>query len=173
MSVDTYRPDDVVGLQQDMNKRIFSRNFPSESLEPRFFMHSIDTKRQLFPTTDSTYGKNNNIDSLQYNVFDKERVFVPPTNATGPWSGYASNIDIETQLQHRMFAYQKHCEQAHYIPSNNSHLYKSEEPYKAVIHTKLLHSKKPTEFDENIVQNTKTLWHNQSRLDFHSKYDRY
>jgi hypothetical protein len=39
-----------------------------------------------------------------------------------PWSGYASNVNVESDLRNQIFALQK-CSQAVYVPSSNSDLY--------------------------------------------------
>ena len=39
-----------------------------------------------------------------------------------PWSGFASNINLESELRNQVFALQK-CSQSVYVPSSNSDLY--------------------------------------------------
>ena len=59
-----------------------------------------------------------------------------PGNASGPVSGYSSNVGVETMLRNQHFALQRGADQGVYVPSSNSTLYKttvvsrpSEQPY--------------------------------------------
>jgi hypothetical protein len=45
-----------------------------------------------------------------------------PGNSRGPWSGYASNINHESELRNQIFALQR-SSQAAFIPSSQSSLY--------------------------------------------------
>ena len=45
-----------------------------------------------------------------------------PGNDEGPYSGYATNINVESELKNQIYALQK-CSQAVYVPSSNSDLY--------------------------------------------------
>jgi hypothetical protein len=54
-----------------------------------------------------------------YNV---DEVF-NPGNTQSPWSGFASNINTESELRNQVYALQK-CSQAVYVPNSNSDLYK-------------------------------------------------
>jgi len=46
-----------------------------------------------------------------------------PGNAKAPWSGYASNVNQESELRNQIYALQD-CSAATYVPSSNSSLYK-------------------------------------------------
>jgi hypothetical protein len=56
----------------------------------------------------------------QLPIYSQEQIFNPGTAA--PWSGYASNVNVESDLRNQIFALQK-CSQAVYVPSSNSDLY--------------------------------------------------
>jgi hypothetical protein len=45
-----------------------------------------------------------------------------PGNTQSPWSGFASNINTESELRNQIYALQK-CSQAVYVPSSQSDLY--------------------------------------------------
>ena len=45
-----------------------------------------------------------------------------PGNDEGPYSGYATNINIESELKNQIYALQN-CDQAVYVPNSKSDLY--------------------------------------------------
>ena len=45
-----------------------------------------------------------------------------PGNTQSPWSGFASNINTESELRNQIYALQK-CSQAIYVPNSSSDLY--------------------------------------------------
>ena len=45
-----------------------------------------------------------------------------PGNTKSPWSGFAKNVNIETELRNQVFSLQK-CSQNVYVPSSKSDLY--------------------------------------------------
>ena len=57
----------------------------------------------------------------QQETYTPEKIY-NPGNDSGPWSGYASNINHESELRNQIFALQS-CAQAAYIPSSKSGLY--------------------------------------------------
>jgi hypothetical protein len=54
-------------------------------------------------------------------VYNVHQVF-NPGNTESPWSGFASNINKESELRNQVYALQK-CSQAVYVPNSNSDLY--------------------------------------------------
>jgi len=54
-------------------------------------------------------------------TYNLEKVF-NPGNTTSPWSGYSSNVNVESDLKGQIFALQK-CDQSVYVPNSNSDLY--------------------------------------------------
>jgi hypothetical protein len=58
---------------------------------------------------------------IQQATFTPETTY-NPGNDKGPWSGYASNINHESELRNQIFALQS-CAQAAYVPSSKSNLY--------------------------------------------------
>jgi hypothetical protein len=61
-----------------------------------------------------------NVPMEQLPIYSQEQIFNPGTAA--PWSGYASNVNVESDLRNQIFALQK-CSQAVYVPSSSSDLY--------------------------------------------------
>jgi hypothetical protein len=53
--------------------------------------------------------------------FNTHKVF-NPGNTMSPWSGFASNINKESELRNQIYALQS-CSQAVYVPSSTSDLY--------------------------------------------------
>jgi hypothetical protein len=112
----------------ELNQRIYNRNIPSSYLDAKFSPRPVSTKYSLLPVVDQY--KNSNvpiISSVPYNI---GKIF-NPGNASGPWSGFATNVDVETILRNRTFALQ-YCEQSTYVPSSRSDLYNIEVPSKPV-----------------------------------------
>ena len=54
-------------------------------------------------------------------VYNPAKTF-NPGNDMGPWSGYATGVNVESDLRNQFFAIQK-CPQSYYVPSSNSDLY--------------------------------------------------
>ena len=58
---------------------------------------------------------------IQQPVFNPHTTF-NPGNTQSPWSGFASNVNTESELRNQIFALQK-CSQSVYVPKSNSDLY--------------------------------------------------
>jgi hypothetical protein len=58
---------------------------------------------------------------IQQPTYNPEKIYNPGNNK-GPWAGYASNINQESDLRNQIFALQS-CSQAIYMPSSKSSLY--------------------------------------------------
>jgi hypothetical protein len=76
------------------------------------------TKYSIMPIVDPRAPINVPMEQLP--IYNQEQIFNPGTAA--PWSGYASNVNVESDLRNQIFALQK-CSQAVYVPSSNSDLY--------------------------------------------------
>ena len=105
---------------EELNDRISDRNIPSASLEPQFSMRPVSTKYSIMPIVNPSPSVSTPIKSEP--VYNTANVFNPGT-AQAPWSGFASQINEESKLRNQFFALQK-CEQANYVPSTNSDMYK-------------------------------------------------
>jgi hypothetical protein len=101
------------------NLRIYERNIPSQILQPYLSVRPVMTKYSIMPIVDPRAPIHVPMEQLP--IYNTEKVF-NPGNATAPWSGYASNVNVESDLQNRIFALQK-CSQSVYVPDSNSDLY--------------------------------------------------
>jgi hypothetical protein len=78
------------------------------------------TKYSYLPIVDPR--KQNKVPLQQMPTYNVHNVF-NPGNTQSPWSGFASNINLESELRNQIYALQK-CSQAVYVPTSNSDLYK-------------------------------------------------
>lgn len=106
-------------IHEETNTRIYDRNIPSQMLQPYLDVRPVMTKYSYFPIVDPR--KELNVPLEQMPTFNVNKVF-NPGNATAPWSGYASSVNVESELRNQIYALQK-CSQATYVPNSNSDLY--------------------------------------------------
>uniref|UniRef100_A0A6C0AS06 Uncharacterized protein n=1 Tax=viral metagenome TaxID=1070528 RepID=A0A6C0AS06_9ZZZZ len=112
-------PECVSTINEETNTRIYDRNIPSQPLQPYIDVRPVMTKYSYFPIVDPRRKINVPLEKMPtYNV---NNVF-NPGNTTSPWSGFASNINVESELRNQVYALQK-CSQSVYIPESNSDLY--------------------------------------------------
>lgn len=109
----------VAKIHQETNTRIYDRNIPSQMLQPYLDVRPVMTKYSYFPIVDPR--KNINVPLTVQPTFNSHTVF-NPGNTQSPWSGFASNINVESELRNQIYALQK-CSQAVYVPTSNSDLY--------------------------------------------------
>jgi hypothetical protein len=107
---------------QVLNDRIADRNIPSEYLQSYFSNRPVSTKYSKLPVVDQY--KQANVPLVRAQPYNVGKIF-NPGNGEAPWSGYASNVDVETILRNQAFALQK-GDRAAYIPSSKSDLYNVE-----------------------------------------------
>ena len=110
----------VSSIRQETNNRIYDRNLPSETLQPYIDVRPVMTKYSFLPIVDPR--KRLNVPLHQKPTYNTQDVF-NPGNTQSPWSGFASNVNKESELRNQVYALQK-CSQAVYVPSSNSDLYK-------------------------------------------------
>lgn len=103
-----------------MNIRAYSRNIPSSQLQPYLDARSVSTKYANLPIVDLRSAIDTPL--KQQATFNPKNTF-NPGNDFGPWSGFASNVNKESDLRGQMYAIQE-CSQAFYVPSSNSDMYK-------------------------------------------------
>ena len=108
-----------------LNRRLYSRNIPSNPLQPQFSMRPVPTKYTLMPLVDER--KPSTVPINRYPTYHPSQVFNPGT-AQAPWSGYATEVNKESTLRNQFFALQK-CNQKEYVPGSTSELYHSTVPY--------------------------------------------
>ncbi len=101
------------------NLRSYERNIPSQSLQPYLDARPVMTKYSILPIVDPR--KQITTPLIQQPTYSQEQMFNPGDH--GPWSGYASNINQESELRNQLYALQN-CPQATYVPSSDSNMYK-------------------------------------------------
>ena len=106
-------------MQEQSNRRIYDRNIPSQMLQPYLDVRPVMTKYSYFPIVDPR--KRVSVPLEQQPTYNVHNVF-NPGNTTSPWSGFASNINKESELRNQIYALQK-CSQSVYVPTSNSDLY--------------------------------------------------
>lgn len=128
-----------------INYRTYIRNIPSQTLQAYLPSSPVPTKYQLMPIVDER--KQSKVPVKQMPVFNIQKTFNP---GTGPWSGYSSNVNRESELRNQIFALQS-CSQATFVPSSKSDLYQLhwkqaniQQPFPDLFHKEILTS-------ENIV----------------------
>ena len=103
-----------------MNSRTYSRNVPSQALQPYLDARAVSTKYATLPVID--FRKQINVPVKQEATYNISHTF-NPGNDFGPWSGFASNVNRESELRGQIYALQN-CDQATYVPGSQSSLYK-------------------------------------------------
>jgi hypothetical protein len=103
----------------DLNNRIGSRHFPDIPLQPNFDPRPLATKYTFKPT----YPKPT--ESIKRNLDYLVELNFNPGTSRAPPQGFLNNIDKESILRNQIFALQHGADQAVYIPSSNSDLYKT------------------------------------------------
>jgi len=106
-------------IHEETNTRIYDRNIPSQILQPYVDVRPVLTKYSYLPIVDPR--KTIRIPMNHAPTFNIHQTF-NPGNTKSPWSGFASNINKESELRNQIFALQK-CSQSVYVPSSNSDLY--------------------------------------------------
>ena len=109
----------VSDIHKQTNNRIYDRNIPSKILQPYIDVRPVMTKYSYFPIVDPR--KQINVPLIQQPTYNVNEVF-NPGNTQSPWSGFATNINIESELRNQIYALQK-CSQATYVPQSSSDLY--------------------------------------------------
>ena len=120
MSLHSYIDQPTSQRQHTVNLRLYERNVPSSPLQPYLDARPVLTKYSILPIVDPRAPINTPL--IQQATFNTETMY-NPGNDTGPWSGYASNVNRESELRNQLYALQN-CEQSVYVPSSNSNLYK-------------------------------------------------
>jgi hypothetical protein len=112
-------PECVSNIHKETNKRIYDRNIPSQMLQPYLDVRPVMTKYSYFPIVDPR--KEIKTPMEQMPTYNVNKVF-NPGNTVSPWSGFASNINLESELRNQVYALQK-CSQSVYVPNSSSDLY--------------------------------------------------
>lgn len=119
MDIHSYIDQPTSQRQQTVYLRSYERNIPSQPLQPYLDARPVMTKYSILPIVDPR--KPIETPLIQQATYTPQKIY-NPGNHSGPWSGYASNINHESELRNQIYALQS-CAQASYIPSSNSSLY--------------------------------------------------
>jgi hypothetical protein len=111
----------VSKIHEQTNTRIYDRNIPSQMLQPYIDVRPVMTKYSYMPIVDPR--KEVSVRLQQMPTYNTSTVF-NPGNTQSPWSGFASNINLESDLRNQIYALQK-CSQSVYVPSSQSDMYTS------------------------------------------------
>jgi hypothetical protein len=115
----SYQDQPSSNKQVTTYQRSYMRNIPSHKLQPYLNSRPVPTKYNVLPIVDSR--KDSEVPLIQHATYNQPTQF-NPSNSKGPWSGYASNINHESELRNQIFALQRNT-QAAYMPSSKSNLY--------------------------------------------------
>ena len=121
MDINSFIDQPTSQRQQTVYLRSYARNIPSKPLQPYLDARPVLTKYSILPVIDPR--KSVETPLVQQATYTPESVF-NPGNDFGPWSGYASNVNHESELRNQIFALQS-CSQATYVPSSKSSLYQT------------------------------------------------
>mgnify|MGYP003676532977 CR=1 FL=1 len=103
----------------EINKRIYNRNIPSNNLQPCLSFRPTDTKYQICPINETLEQCKATIENS--NNYETTKTFFPG-NSKPPPSGFFNHINDESYLRNQFFALQN-CPQAHWVPDKTSELY--------------------------------------------------
>ena len=105
--------------QYIVNNKMYARNVPSQHLQPYLNARPALTKYSKMPIVDPRMPFT--VPLNQMSTYNVSTTFSPATD-TAPWSGFATNINTESDLRGQVYARQ-HNSQAVYVPSSQSDLY--------------------------------------------------
>ncbi len=109
----------VSKIHEQTNTRIYNRNVPSQMLQPYLDVRPVMTKYSHMPIVDPR--KELHVKLEQMPTYNSHAVF-NPGNTKSPWSGFSTNVNLESELRNQVFALQ--CsDQSVYVPNSNSDLY--------------------------------------------------
>jgi hypothetical protein len=151
---------------EELSRRMYERNIPSEPLKPAFSPRPEQTKFTVLGK-EKPQRKNmcHDMMSKTYPNFNPETIF-NPGNAQAPWYGFASNVNTESSLRNQFFALQD-CNQAKYIPSTKSDLYEvkvtSQPMPMSHPHPHLFRKDDFEPFQPNTLGVAKQLFHNHTQ----------
>ena len=106
-------------METKMNEELYMRNVPSSTLQPYINVRPVSTKYSIMPIVDPR--RRLNVPMKVEPTYNMEHTFNPGNN-TSPWSGYASQVNVESELKNQIFALQN-CDRREYVPNSNSDLY--------------------------------------------------
>lgn len=107
-------------MKEKENREMYGRNLPSAPLQPYINVRPVMTKYSKLPIVDPRKELHESLKEMP--VYKTENVFNPGTR-NAPWSGFVSNVNLESQLRNQIFALSKNCTHSTYVPNSNSDLY--------------------------------------------------
>lgn len=111
-------------LQKEIDNRMYDRNIPSQMLQPYLNVRPVMTKYSRLPIVDPR--TQSRVQLEQQPTYNVHKVF-NPGNTQSPWVGFATNVNVESELRNQIFALQK-CSQSVYVPKSSSDLYQHKVP---------------------------------------------
>jgi hypothetical protein len=114
-----------IEYDNELNNRLNTRWFPSQSLPPQYDVRPVSTKYTFFQTVEERAPSFTQ--PLQYKYYTPETTFNPGSRA--PTDYYLDNIDTESKLRNQFMALQK-SNQSVYVPELTSSLYENKYEYK-------------------------------------------
>lgn len=103
-------------IKQSINDRIYSRNIPSTLLEPSLPFRPINTKYVYL----DDIAPINTTNVKPSNKYNDNEIFIPG-DRSGPWTGFSSNIDIESKLRDQL--HRTNCKSNYFPNYKSSDLY--------------------------------------------------
>lgn len=146
------------------NDRIYDRTQPSEPLRAYYQPRAQQTKYTKFAT--HTEPVISAVPIIVPPAYSPSKVFYP-ANRTAPWSGFANNIDIESDMRNQFYGLQR-CAQPTYVPDSGSDLYTLQSfalPNRDNVQKHTLLFKKPEHalFNPNTENNSNATFNNSTR----------
>jgi hypothetical protein len=122
------------------------------------------TKYSILPILDPRVAIK--VPMTQFPTYSSEQTF-NPGNTISPWSGFASNVNIESQLRNQIYPLNK-CNDDVYVPSSNSDLYHSsfktnsniKQEFEGLFHTEIFNK-----FNPNPSNLSQSPFNNSTRVD--------
>jgi hypothetical protein len=149
--------------EEELNKRISSRNIPSNDLQPQYSIRPTSTIYGYMPILDQYKKATEPLNN--YTQYSTTQIF-NPGNAQAPWSGFSNNVNVESSLRNQYFALQK-CNQSEFVPSTDSDLYKTTVDFKPMqqTHPLLFDKQDFSPFNPNTFNLGNNLFNNHTRYD--------
>ena len=158
-------------INHQTNERIFDRNIPSGMLQPYLNVRPVLTKYSIMPIVDPR--KEINVKLPVYPTYNISQTF-NPGNGEGPWSGFSSQINTESELRNQIFALQN-CSQSVYVPSSTSDLYDYQ--FRPKVNTiqpfpDLFKQEHFSEFNPNPENPHQSIFNSSTRVNLMDVYDK-
>jgi len=118
MDINSFQDHPSSLKQQITYERSNRRNYSTHPLQPHLEARPVQTKYSIMPIVSPAQQINTPL--TQQPTYDCSKIY-HPTNK-GPWSGYASNINHESDLRNQFYPLSD-CSTNAYIPSSKSSLY--------------------------------------------------